>query len=115
MRFFCCQVYVSFESSANVKPRKDISNIYIYLYVSDQSVFIGFKGAGRGSSEPPLDPPLTGDFLENAISTTGDFFQNVSIFITHVRNCVMGATPIRLHVYVYLPMTSAAVRFNVFV
>ena len=33
--------YVSFESSATVEPRQRISNIYIYLYVSDQPVFIG--------------------------------------------------------------------------
>ena len=33
--------HVSFESSATVEPRQRISNIYIYLYVSDQSVFIG--------------------------------------------------------------------------
>ena len=33
--------YVSFESSATVEPQQHISNIYIYLYVSDQSVFIG--------------------------------------------------------------------------
>ena len=33
--------YASFESSATVEPRQRISNIYIYLYVSDQSVFIG--------------------------------------------------------------------------
>ena len=32
--------YVSSESSATVEPRQGISNIYIYLYVSDQSVFI---------------------------------------------------------------------------
>ena len=32
---------VSFESSATVEPRQRISNIYIYLYVSDQSMFIG--------------------------------------------------------------------------
>ena len=37
--------YVSFESSAIVEPRQRISNIYIYLYVSDQSVFIGSEGA----------------------------------------------------------------------
>ena len=30
-----------FESSATVEPRQRISNIYIYLYVSSQSVFIG--------------------------------------------------------------------------
>ena len=29
------------ESSVTVEPRQRISNIYIYLYVSDQSVFIG--------------------------------------------------------------------------
>ena len=34
-------IYISFESSATVEPRQRISNIYIYLYVSDQSVFIG--------------------------------------------------------------------------
>ena len=34
---------VSFESSATVEPRQCISKIYIYLYVSDQSVFIGSK------------------------------------------------------------------------
>ena len=34
-------IYASFESSATVEPRQRISNIYIYLYVSDQSVFIG--------------------------------------------------------------------------
>ena len=33
--------YVSFESSATVEPRQRISDIYIYLYVSDKSVFIG--------------------------------------------------------------------------
>ena len=33
--------YVSFESSATVEPQQGISNIYIYLYVSDQSMFIG--------------------------------------------------------------------------
>ena len=33
--------YVSFESSATVEPRQRISNINIYLYVSDQSVFNG--------------------------------------------------------------------------
>ena len=33
--------YVSFESSATVEPQQRSSNIYIYLYVSDQSVFIG--------------------------------------------------------------------------
>ena len=33
--------YVSFESSSTFEPRQPISNIYIYLYVSDQSVFIG--------------------------------------------------------------------------
>ena len=33
--------YVSFESSSTVEPWQRISNIYIYLYVSDQSVFIG--------------------------------------------------------------------------
>ena len=33
--------YVSFESSATVEPRQRISNINIYLYVSDQSVLIG--------------------------------------------------------------------------
>ena len=32
---------VSFESSATFEPRQRISNIHIYLYVSDQSVFIG--------------------------------------------------------------------------
>ena len=31
----------SFESSATVESRQRISNIYIYLYVSDQAVFIG--------------------------------------------------------------------------
>ena len=30
-----------FESSATVEPRQRISNIYIYLYASDKSVFIG--------------------------------------------------------------------------
>ena len=33
--------YVSCESSATVEPQQRISNIYIYLYVSDQSMFIG--------------------------------------------------------------------------
>ena len=33
--------YISFESSATVEPRQRISNIYINLNVSDQSVFIG--------------------------------------------------------------------------
>ena len=33
--------YASFESKATVEPRQRVSNIYIYLYVSDQSVFIG--------------------------------------------------------------------------
>ena len=33
--------YASFESAATVEPRQRISNIYIYLYVSEQSVFIG--------------------------------------------------------------------------
>ena len=33
--------HVRFESSATVEPRQCISNIYMYLYVSDQSVFIG--------------------------------------------------------------------------
>ena len=33
--------YVSFESSATAEPRQRVSNIYVYLYVSDQSVFIG--------------------------------------------------------------------------
>ena len=33
--------YVSFESSSTVEPLQRIFNIYIYLYVSDQSVFIG--------------------------------------------------------------------------
>ena len=33
--------YVSFESSATVEPWQSNSNIYIYLYVSDQSVFNG--------------------------------------------------------------------------
>ena len=32
--------YVNFESTTTVEPRQRISNIYIYLYVSDQSVFI---------------------------------------------------------------------------
>ena len=41
---------------------------------------LGPRGRGGGSSEPPLDPPLMGDFLENAISATGDFFQNVYNF-----------------------------------
>ena len=36
--------YVSFESSAAYEPRQRISNIYIYLYVSDLSVFIGSEG-----------------------------------------------------------------------
>ena len=31
---------VNFESPAAVEPRQRISNIYIYLYVSDPSVFI---------------------------------------------------------------------------
>ena len=35
--------YVSFKSSSTVEPRQRISNIYNYLYVSDQSVFIGSK------------------------------------------------------------------------
>ena len=34
-------IYVSFESSFTVEPRQRISNIYIYLYESDQSVLIG--------------------------------------------------------------------------
>ena len=38
--------YVSFESSATVEPRQRISNIYIYLYVSDQTVFIGSEVTG---------------------------------------------------------------------
>ena len=38
--------YVSFESSAIVEPRQRIFNIYIYLYVSDQSMFIGSEVAG---------------------------------------------------------------------
>ena len=29
------------ESSSTIEPRQRISNIYIYLYVGDQSVFIG--------------------------------------------------------------------------
>ena len=33
--------YVSFESSATVEPRQRISNIYIYLFVCDQSVLFG--------------------------------------------------------------------------
>ena len=33
--------YASFESTATVEPQQRISYIYIYLYVSDQSVFIG--------------------------------------------------------------------------
>ena len=33
--------YASFKSTATIEPRQRISNIYIYLYVSDQSVFIG--------------------------------------------------------------------------
>ena len=33
--------YVSFESLVTVEPRQRTSNIYIYLNVSDQSVFIG--------------------------------------------------------------------------
>ena len=41
MRFQSPLVYISFESSATVEPRQRISNIYIYLYVHDQSVFIG--------------------------------------------------------------------------
>ena len=39
--------YVSFKSSATVEPRQRISSIYIYLYVSDQSVFIGARGGGH--------------------------------------------------------------------
>ena len=35
--------YVSFECSITVAPRQRISNIYIYLYESDQSMFIGSK------------------------------------------------------------------------
>ena len=34
-------LYVSFESPSTVEPRHRFSNIYIYLYVSDQSMFIG--------------------------------------------------------------------------
>ena len=33
--------YVSFESSGTVEPPQRISIIYIYLYISDRSVFIG--------------------------------------------------------------------------
>ena len=33
-------IYARFESLGTVEPRHSISNIYIYLYVSDQSVFI---------------------------------------------------------------------------
>ena len=39
--------YFSFESSATVEPRQRISNIYIYLYVSDQSVVIGSETKTR--------------------------------------------------------------------
>ena len=35
--------YVSFESSAAIEPQQQITNIYIYLYVSDQSLFIGSR------------------------------------------------------------------------
>ena len=45
--------YVSFESSATVEPRQRVSNIYLYLYVSDQSVFIGSE------MEVTLKGPIT--------------------------------------------------------
>ena len=50
--------YSSFESLSSVEPRQRISNIYIYLYVSDQSVFIGSEGSRKSVC---LCLPSTGD------------------------------------------------------
>ena len=49
--------YVSFESLATVEPRQHISNIYIYLYVSDQSVFSGSEYTSVPFTPPPPPPP----------------------------------------------------------
>ena len=39
--------YVSFESTVSGEPLQFISNIYIYLYVSDQSSFIGSESYNK--------------------------------------------------------------------
>ena len=36
-------IYLQHTSVLKAQPRQDISNIYIYLYVSDQSVYTGSK------------------------------------------------------------------------
>ena len=53
--------YVSFERSAIVEPRQRISNLYIYLYVSDQFVFIGERTKAHWDKSPLGQKP-TGQY-----------------------------------------------------
>ena len=52
---------ISFESSATVEPRQRISIIYIYLYVSDRSVFIGSESLGARDCSGSVVECLTRD------------------------------------------------------